>query len=69
MKKHLRLLSFLFLAALMLFALASCQPAQQTTTKKDIYYITYELYGGENDPNNPEVFLGSQPLFKPTKKG
>lgn len=69
MKKHLRLLSFLFLAALMLFALASCQPAQQTTTKKDIYYITYELYGGENDPNNPEVFLGSQPLFKPTKAG
>lgn len=71
MKKHLRLLTFLFVAVLMLCALASCTPAQPTTTtkKNEIYFITYELNGGENNPNNPEVYIGSQQLFKPTRPG
>lgn len=71
MKKHLRLLTFLFVAVLMLCALASCTPAQPTTTtkKNEIYFITYELNGGENNPNNPEVYIGSQQLYKPTRPG
>lgn len=71
MKKYLRLLTFLFVAVLMLCALASCTPAQPTTTtkKNEIYFITYELNGGENNPNNPEVYIGSQQLYKPTRPG
>lgn len=68
MKKNLRILSAVLLAVMMVLALASCQvnpkPSEQSKPT-----ISYELYGGQNHPNNPKVYIGSQQLYKPTKDG